>query len=81
MRVDDLAHRFGSLVRRLRESRGLSQDELADRSGLHRTFIGSVERGEKVPTIITAQKIAGGLDLRLSFVFAELERFDPGTSG
>ena len=60
-----LAGRFGEVVRRLRKAAGLSQEALADLCGLHRTYIGSIERGEKTVTIATANKIADAFGLRL----------------
>ena len=60
-----LAERFGEVVRRLRKAAGLSQEAMADLCGLHRTYIGSIERGEKTVTIATANKIADALGLRL----------------
>lgn len=54
---------FGGLVRRLRESAGISQEELADRAGVHRTYIGGIERGERNPTLLTIYKIAAALNV------------------
>lgn len=45
----------------MRRSAGLSQEELAHRSGLHRTYVGSVERGERNPTVTTLLTLAKGL--------------------
>ncbi|HEY7874196.1 MAG TPA: helix-turn-helix transcriptional regulator [Actinomycetota bacterium] len=45
----------------MRLAADLSQEELADRSGLHRTYIGSVERGERNPTVISLLRISKGL--------------------
>jgi DNA-binding XRE family transcriptional regulator len=69
-----LAGRFGGLVRRLRSEAGFSQEEFALRCGLHRTYLGSIERGERNVTIQTADKLARALDTTLADLFVELEK-------
>ncbi len=54
---------FGKNVRRLRERLGFSQEELADRAGLHRTYVGSVERGERNISLENIVAIARALDV------------------
>ena len=68
-----LARQFGALIRELRLEAHLSQEEFADRCELHRTYIGSIERGEKTITIETAYKIAKALGMPLSYIFQRLE--------
>lgn len=62
----DIRVAFGKRVREIRQARGMSQEELAFESGLHRTYISSVERGERNIAIINMHKIAKalGVDLR-----------------
>jgi len=48
----------------------LSQEALAERAGLHRTYIGFVERAERNPTLKTMEKLARGLEVSLAELFA-----------
>jgi transcriptional regulator with XRE-family HTH domain len=62
----DILIKFGEKVRDLRKIRGLSQEELAFRADLHRTYIGMIERAEKNITLINIEKIANALDVKVS---------------
>jgi len=53
--------RLGLNVQRLRRAKGWSQEELADRSGLHRTYISGIERGIRNPTLTILDKLARAL--------------------
>jgi len=64
---------FGQNVRRLRRARGFSQEELADRVGLHRTYIGSVERGERNISLNNIVAIARSLSVPISDLFIGIE--------
>lgn len=57
----EVADRFGENLRRCRKRAGLSQEELGLRSALHRTEIGLLERGERIPRIDTLVKLASAL--------------------
>lgn len=57
----NLKSRFGFNLRRLREANGWSQEELADRTGLHRTYISGIERGIRNPTLMIIEQIATAL--------------------
>lgn len=64
---------FGKKVRYYRNIKKISQEELASLSGLHRTYIGCIERAERNITIVNAEKIAQALDKPLSVFFMESE--------
>ena len=57
--------KFGQKVREERGRLGLSQEELAKRAGVHRTYVGMIERGEKNITLTNIEKIAKALNLSL----------------
>ncbi len=57
----DVRKKVGANVRLFREKAEVSQEELADRSGLHRTYISGVERGVRNPTVLVLAKIAKAL--------------------
>ncbi|HUT98677.1 MAG TPA: helix-turn-helix transcriptional regulator [bacterium] len=54
---------LGVTVRRHRQRLGLSQEQLAKRAGLHRTYIGSIERGERNITLVNILRLAQGLEM------------------
>ncbi|MCK9262039.1 MAG: helix-turn-helix transcriptional regulator [Azoarcus sp.] len=64
---------FGPIVRHLRTERGWSQEKLAERADLNRSYLGEIERGDAVPSLLTAQKLAHALDTRLSELIARCE--------
>ncbi len=57
--------KFGQKVRAERQKQGLSQEELAEKAGVHRTYIGMIERGEKNITLLNIEKIAKALGIPL----------------
>lgn len=63
MQSDTPAATLGQTVRRLREREGISQEELADRCGLHRTYVGSVERGERNVSLLNIVCLAKALNV------------------
>jgi transcriptional regulator with XRE-family HTH domain len=64
--------RFGERVRKLRKEQGYSQEEFAFACGLHRTYIGSIERGEKNITIGNIEKIAKALKIKTEKLFDKI---------
>lgn len=65
--------KLGVRVRELRNKLGWSQEELADHSGLHRTYIGMVERGERNITLLNLLEIARALQVKLSEITKDLD--------
>ena len=57
--------KLGKNLRKARESRGWSQEEMAARCGVHRTYVGSVERGEYNVTVLTLKKMAKTLGISI----------------
>lgn len=64
---------LGSRIRRMRTEKSISQEELADRAGVHRTYVGMIERGEKNITVLSAEKIAAALGVSISELFEGYE--------
>jgi transcriptional regulator with XRE-family HTH domain len=60
---------FGERVRELRQAKGLSQEELAFKAGVHRTYLGGIERGERNPALKNIAAIAKALNVSLSELF------------
>ena len=79
MLLVDIASRFGKNLSRARKRADLSQEEVGIRASLHRTEIGLLERGERVPRIDTAIKLAGAVGVPLSELTDGIG-WSPGTS-
>ena len=60
---------FGQRVQELRKERNLSQEQLADLAGVHRTYIGMIERAEKNITLHNIEKIANALKVEIKELF------------
>lgn len=63
---------FGLRIRKARIAKNLSQERLGEIAGLHRTYIGMIERGEKNITITNVEKLSIALDLPLETIFKDL---------
>ena len=68
--MSTIQKQFGGRVRYLRLAKGLSQEELAFRAGVHRTYLGGIERGERNPSLKNIAAIAKALDVSLSQLFS-----------
>lgn len=63
---------FGLAVRKLRKNQGISQEELAERCGLHRTYISDVELGKRNVSLENIERIASSLNISLIDLFVEV---------
>lgn len=66
----DIKTRFGKAIRRRRRELDISQEKLSELSGLHRTYISSIERGERNPSLENIEKLAHALNISVSDLFA-----------
>jgi len=73
MGKNDVKKHFGAAVRLRRDHLGISQEELAGRAGLHRTYISDVERGARNVSLESIHRLAAALEVPLSVLFARLE--------
>ncbi|MFF2890029.1 helix-turn-helix domain-containing protein [Paenibacillus sp. NPDC057967] len=64
----------GLRLRYIRKSSGLTQDQLAEKAGVHSTYIGSIERAEKNITLLNLQKIAQALNVEVADLFTYSKR-------
>ncbi|CAN5515756.1 hypothetical protein BH09GEM1_BH09GEM1_42550 [soil metagenome] len=66
--------RFGTTIRRLRVAAGYSQEGFADEIGVHRSYMGMIERGKVAVTLVTMHKLARGLNMTMSDLLSQAER-------
>jgi transcriptional regulator with XRE-family HTH domain len=77
---ESLVRTLSDNIIRLRQVKGLSQEELAENCGLHRTYIGSVERGERNVTLSTLEALAIALDVPITTLLTRPEDDRPSPS-
>ena len=65
----DIRIRFGRAIRRIREEQGISQEEAAERCGLHRTYYSGIERGVRNVSLVNIERIGKGLKTTLPDMF------------
>lgn len=71
---DETLRRFGDRVRALRERTGLSQEALAAKAGIHRTYMGGVERGERNLSLKNIVRLAAALGVHPRDLFAKFDK-------
>lgn len=67
---------FGTQIKLQRKLLNLTQEDLSNKTGLHRTYIGMIERGEKNITLKNIEKIASELNIKISTLFIEMEKYN-----
>jgi transcriptional regulator with XRE-family HTH domain len=70
----DVRERFGFALKARREELGLTQEDLAGRAGIHRTYLSDVERGARNICLLNIERVAAALSLPLSELFRLVER-------
>jgi transcriptional regulator with XRE-family HTH domain len=64
---------FGLRIKLLRVSRGWSQEQLAEAAGMHRTFVGQVERGQRGLNVLGLWRLAGAFNIPIGDLFVDVE--------
>ena len=72
--MNQIVSSFGTAVRHLREQRGWSQEALAEHSDLNRSYIGELERGQAIPSLLTLKKLSLAFGVSLSHLLSHAER-------
>ena len=72
--MESIATRFGAVLRRRREAAGVSQEALAAKAELHRNYVGLLERGKQIPSILVVEKLALALGTSMSSLFRSMEK-------
>jgi transcriptional regulator with XRE-family HTH domain len=72
--ISDIAVRFGKAIRRIRRQAGISQEELAERCGLHRTYVSDVELGKRNVSLENIERFSQSLNMSLADLFMEVDK-------
>ena len=72
----DILIKFGKVIRELRQEKRISQEEFADKCGLHRTYISDIELGKRNVSLENIIRISSALQVNVSEIFAKIEMFE-----
>ncbi len=78
MRLQKVSNLFGQRLREIRESRDLTQDVVAQRAGLRQNHLSDIERGVKLPTLITLMRLAAALECNVADLVAVFDEHGAG---
>lgn len=70
----DIRERFGFAVKLRREELSLTQEDLADKAGIHRTYLSDIERGSRNVSLINIERLAAALSLQMAELFQRVEQ-------
>ena len=70
--MEGIALVFGKRIRELRNSKGISQESLAELCGLHRTYLGGIERGERNPSLENIERSSKALGTTMAELFKDM---------
>ena len=73
---EDIRFAYGRAVRTIRQNKKMSQEELADLCGLHRTYISDIELGKRNVSLENIDKISHALQVKKSELFVEVEQYE-----
>ena len=78
VRLQKVSNLFGQRLREIRESRDLTQDVVAQRAGLRQNHLSDIERGVKLPTLITLMRLAAALECNVADLVAVFDEHGAG---
>ncbi|MGE5483627.1 MAG: helix-turn-helix domain-containing protein [Ignavibacteriales bacterium] len=78
--MDDKRRRLGERLRNIRQSKRMTQEELAEKVGLHPTHIAKMEAGDRSPSLATVERLATALGVQPSFVVGAMDEDSPSTT-
>ncbi len=70
----DIRVRFGFAVKMLREKRNLTQEDLAEKAGIHRTYLSDIERGSRNVALINIERLAQSLSVSIHDLFRQVDQ-------
>ena len=69
-----ICERFGTAIKFRREELGLTQEDLAEKAGIHRTYLSDVERGSRNLSLVNIEKLAAAMGMKISELFVFVEK-------